>query len=107
MEPPLTWEAALAIWDSIPGIGRRVAEQLVAEHERSLVVWRNAEQPMRDLAIGAAHTDLEHPYRDVVGGDDGRIEVFEPRRVGDARLRDERLHGASTAPSDAEPTSAR
>ena len=30
-EEPLTWEAALAIWDSIPGIGRRVAEQLVAE----------------------------------------------------------------------------
>ena len=29
--PPLTWEAAIAIWDGIPGIGRRVAEQLVAE----------------------------------------------------------------------------
>ena len=28
---PLTWEAAIAIWDGIPGIGRRVAEQLVAE----------------------------------------------------------------------------
>jgi transposase len=27
----LTWEDAIAIWDSIPGIGRRVAEQLVAE----------------------------------------------------------------------------
>jgi transposase len=28
---PLTWEAAIQIWDGIPGIGRRVAEQLVAE----------------------------------------------------------------------------
>lgn len=29
-EPP-TWDGAIAIWDGIPGIGRRVAEQLVAE----------------------------------------------------------------------------
>lgn len=28
---PLTWEDAITIWDGIPGIGRRVAEQLVAE----------------------------------------------------------------------------
>ncbi len=28
---PLTWEDAIVIWDGIPGIGRRVAEQLVAE----------------------------------------------------------------------------
>lgn len=28
---PLTWEEAISIWDEIPGIGRRVAEQLVAE----------------------------------------------------------------------------
>jgi transposase len=28
---PLTWEEAIAIGDGIPGIGRRVAEQLVAE----------------------------------------------------------------------------
>jgi transposase len=28
---PLTWEEAITIWDGIPGIGRRVAEQLVAE----------------------------------------------------------------------------
>lgn len=27
----LLWEEAIAIWDGIPGIGRRVAEQLVAE----------------------------------------------------------------------------
>jgi transposase len=27
----LTWEGAIAIWDSLPGIGRRVAEQLAAE----------------------------------------------------------------------------
>jgi transposase len=26
-----TWEEAVAIWDEIPGIGRRIAEQLVAE----------------------------------------------------------------------------
>ena len=30
-DAPLTWEEALTIWDGIPGIGRRVAEQLVAE----------------------------------------------------------------------------
>lgn len=28
---PLTWDEAVSIWDDIPGIGRRVAEQLVAE----------------------------------------------------------------------------
>ncbi|HSH80659.1 MAG TPA: IS110 family transposase [Herpetosiphonaceae bacterium] len=28
---PLLWEDAITIWDGIPGIGRRVAEQLVAE----------------------------------------------------------------------------
>jgi len=28
---PLSWQAAVAIWDSLPGIGRRIAEQLVAE----------------------------------------------------------------------------
>ncbi len=28
---PLSWEEAVSIWDDIPGIGRRVAEQLVAE----------------------------------------------------------------------------
>jgi len=27
----LSWEAAIRIWDSVPGIGRRLAEQLVAE----------------------------------------------------------------------------
>lgn len=27
----LSWEAAIQIWDSLPGIGRRLAEQLVAE----------------------------------------------------------------------------
>lgn len=27
----LSWEAAIQIWDSVPGIGRRLAEQLVAE----------------------------------------------------------------------------
>jgi len=31
VDEPLTWEGAIAIWDGIPGIGRRVAEQLVAE----------------------------------------------------------------------------
>ncbi len=30
-EAGLTWEEAITIWDGIPGIGRRVAEQLVAE----------------------------------------------------------------------------
>jgi transposase len=28
---PLAWEEAVTIWDKVPGIGRRVAEQLVAE----------------------------------------------------------------------------
>ena len=27
----LSWESAIEIWDSVPGIGRRLAEQLVAE----------------------------------------------------------------------------
>lgn len=28
---PLTWAEAVSIWDDLPGVGRRVAEQLVAE----------------------------------------------------------------------------
>jgi transposase len=28
---PLSWEEAVLLWDEVPGIGRRVAEQLVAE----------------------------------------------------------------------------
>jgi len=28
---PVSWEEAVALWDEIPGIGRRIAEQLVAE----------------------------------------------------------------------------
>jgi transposase len=28
---PLTWEDAVTLWDEVPGIGRRVAEQMVAE----------------------------------------------------------------------------
>lgn len=28
---PITWAEAVAIWDDLPGVGRRVAEQLVAE----------------------------------------------------------------------------
>ncbi len=30
-DAPLTWDEAIAIWDGVPGVGRRVAEQLVAE----------------------------------------------------------------------------
>jgi transposase len=30
-EGELSWDAAIEIWDSVPGIGRRLAEQLVAE----------------------------------------------------------------------------
>jgi transposase len=39
---PITWSEAVAIWDDIPGIGRRVAEQLVAEVGVDLVQFRSA-----------------------------------------------------------------
>jgi transposase len=38
----LTWAEALEIWDSIPGVGRRVAEQLVAEVGVDMGQFRSA-----------------------------------------------------------------
>ena len=40
-EQPLGWDEARAIWDSIPGIGTRVAEQLVAEIGTDLERFRD------------------------------------------------------------------
>jgi transposase len=42
--PPsaLTWSEAITIWDEIPGIGRRVAEQIVAEVGVDLAQFRSA-----------------------------------------------------------------
>jgi transposase len=41
-ESSLTWSEAQAIWDSLPGIGTRVAEQLVAEIGTDLERFRDA-----------------------------------------------------------------
>ena len=41
-ESRLTWSEAQAIWDSLPGIGTRVAEQLVAEIGTDLERFRDA-----------------------------------------------------------------
>lgn len=38
----LSWAAAVEIWDAIPGIGRRVAEQLVAEVGVDMAQFRSA-----------------------------------------------------------------
>lgn len=43
-EPRLTWEEAITIWDDIPGIGRRVAEQIVAEVGIELEQFQSATQ---------------------------------------------------------------
>lgn len=40
--PPLTWAEAIEIWDDIPGIGRRVAEQIVAEVGIDMQQFQNA-----------------------------------------------------------------
>ncbi len=40
--PPMTWAEAIAIWDDIPGIGRRVAEQIVAEVGVDMAQFENA-----------------------------------------------------------------
>jgi len=39
----LSWEAAIQIWDSLPGIGRRLAEQLVAEIGPQMAQFPSAE----------------------------------------------------------------
>jgi transposase len=41
-EQGLTWAEAQAIWDSLPGIGTRIAEQLVAEIGTDLGRFRDA-----------------------------------------------------------------
>ncbi len=38
----ITWQEAITIWDEIPGIGRRVAEQIVAEVGIDLAQFRSA-----------------------------------------------------------------
>lgn len=40
--PSLSWAEAVEIWDTIPGIGRRVAEQLVAEVGVDMAQFRSA-----------------------------------------------------------------
>lgn len=40
--PQMSWAEAVEIWDTIPGIGRRVAEQLVAEVGTDLSQFRSA-----------------------------------------------------------------
>ena len=39
----VSWEAAIQIWDSVPGIGRRLAEQLVAEIGPQMAQFPSAE----------------------------------------------------------------
>ena len=39
----MSWEAAIQIWDSLPGIGRRLAEQLVAEIGPQMAQFPSAE----------------------------------------------------------------
>jgi hypothetical protein len=81
-------------------------QHLVPEHERP-VVRRDAEEAVRDLAVGAADADLERPQDDrprrpVVG------HLADARRARAAGLRHEReRHARSTAPSDADVTCAR
>ena len=94
-------------------------EHLVAEHERTLAGRRDSEQAVRDLAVGSAHADLEHPQQHLVRAGRDRRDVGHTRRVGHSGPGDERLHlpaqpatavavrDPSTAPSDAEPTRAR
>src|SRR5207302_6901984 len=82
------------------------SERLVAEHERVLVVGRDPEETVHDLAIGPAHADLEHAHGHLTGGDRRRRHVLDARGARTAGLDDERLH-RRTAPSDAGPTRAR
>jgi hypothetical protein len=86
-------------------------EQLVTEHEPLLAVRRDSEQSLGDLAIGAADADLERPQQHLVRLRPRVRHLFDARRVRDARNRDERVHQPGrvprTAPSEAEPTSAR
>src|SRR5205085_2829033 len=39
----VSWEAAIQLWDSLPGIGRRLAEQLVAEIGPQMAQFPSAE----------------------------------------------------------------
>ena len=93
------------------------SEELVPEHQLALVVGRDAEVAVRDLAVGAAHADFQHADRHAVSR---RLRhVGDVRRADRARPSDERLHlrrgqaahacmvSRSTAPSEAEPTSSR
>ncbi len=78
-------------------VGLDDAEHLVAEHEHVGLVRGDPEQAFRDLAIRAAHADLEHAHEDTVAG--RLANVGDACRVRDPRLADERLHAAVMPPS--------
>src|SRR5581483_1101517 len=73
------------------------AEHLVPHDKQLAIVRRNAEQALGDLAVRAAHADLQHAHEHAVAPRLG--DVVDPRRMRDARLDDERLHAAVKPPS--------
>ncbi len=93
-------------------VGVDDAEQLVAEHELRAAVGRHAEDALGDLSIGAADADLQYAQEQLAVARAHGGNVGDMCRPGGAWSGDEPLHrqlecGSSTAPSEAELTSAR
>ncbi len=69
-------------------------EHFVPHHEAT--VGGDPEQPFRDLAVGAAHADLEHADAHAFTRRLGN--VLDVRRVRDTRLDRQREHQAAVRP---------
>jgi len=64
----------------------------MSEHEDRLALRWGSEQPLRDLAVGAAHADLESADENLALARLHAWNVFDARPVRVTRLRDEREH---------------
>ena len=73
------------------------AEQLVAEHELGVAVRRHAEEPS-EISRSVPHTPTSSTRSEHLAGAGLHLRhLGDARRVGDARLGDERLHGSRQA----------
>jgi len=73
-------------------VGFDTRQQLVAEDQVLLAVGRNAEPPVGDLPVGAAHSHAQGTQEDFVGTGRGVRDLGHPGRVRMTGRGDESEH---------------